>query len=100
MMGVGRLYIACVLALLGGCLHDDLTSCGDLVCARGMTCVPQLHDCYPREQLTPCDGKADGDTCVYGLVSDGVCRASVCVPATCGDGVITAPEQCDGTALA
>jgi cysteine-rich repeat protein len=100
MMGAGRLRIACFVAfLLGGCIHDHLTQCDDLVCPGGMTCVPLLHGCYSSEQMAPCAGKSDGDQCAYSIITDGVCRSSVCVPASCGDGLITPPEQCDGDEL-
>jgi cysteine-rich repeat protein len=43
---------------------------------------------------------ADGTACVTFLGAPGTCRASVCIPLTCGDGVVDAGEECDDADLA
>ena len=46
-----------------------------------------------------CRGKAPGDDCRPVIGGGGSCNAEgVCVPFSCGDGEVQAPEVCDGTA--
>lgn len=51
------------------------------------------------EQLAPCADAADGAECSYPGTSAGNCLGGVCIAAGCGDGLVTAPEQCDRTEL-
>lgn len=64
------------------CVTD--AGCDDLaVCNGTERCDLESHRCLPGDP-------ADGIAC-----PDGVCRSGVCLPALCGDGAVTAPEECD-----
>jgi cysteine-rich repeat protein len=67
------------------CTAPDNGPCGSGdPCSGAATCTSQ-HSCAagtPEDAGTPCGtGK--------------ICRGGVCSPAVCGDGVVTAPEECD-----
>ncbi len=69
------------------CVSTDPTrdcSGGD-PCAGASTCDDATHTCAPGTPL------ADGTSCGTGKI----CKAATCVSASCGDGVVTAPEECD-----
>ena len=76
------------------CISTDTTrSCASLdSCTANGTCDDAKHTC------TAGAPKADGTACTSGTTA-GACKGGACVAASCGDGVTTAPEQCDfGTA--
>lgn len=50
--------------------------------------------------MKACEGAGDGTTCTITAPDDGVCDASICIPATCGDGYLTGGEACDGASFA
>jgi|GEM_PF-837890 len=72
-----------------GCTNDndcnDTNPCTQDVCAATHLCV---H---------PADVAAEGDACNVGGVT-GSCKAGVCAPAQCGDGVTGPGEECDNGA--
>jgi hypothetical protein len=81
--------------VLGGCLSPNTSSCGDRICPRGSVCAAAFGHCVTAESMTACAGLADGTECTTAR-GDGMCRSAVCIPFTCGDGIITTPEECDG----
>src|SRR4051812_27667766 len=92
-------------ALVAGCVESSATLCGDgRVCPHGTICVDDLDLCATPEQLSVCQESnlRGGDPCTAGPLA-GLCNEAsvgeVCLPARCGDGYITAPEVCDGSAL-
>src|SRR5262249_26771890 len=54
--------------------------------------------CVLPEQLTKCAGQPDGIACDFSI-GQGTCHGHVCLAVHCGDGVRTAPEDCDGADL-
>src|SRR5262249_42541712 len=46
--------------------------------------------------LDACTGLAEGALCSADRI-DGSCQGGACIPSTCGDGVTTGREQCDGS---
>lgn len=84
---------ACAIACLGACLEPQLVPCGDLACPTGLLCVGD-EVCASPEQVTACDGLADGASCVVGG-NTGRCDRGVCVGAGCGNGVVDPGEACD-----
>lgn len=75
-----------------GCDIDCTYSCADKKpcpsagqCGGTPTCQPD-HTCKPGVALS------DGTACGAG---GHVCRSTQCVPTVCGDGLVTAPEECD-----
>ncbi|HUS31723.1 MAG TPA: hypothetical protein VMZ53_24645 [Kofleriaceae bacterium] len=94
--------------LLAGCLKFGGVPCDDgRTCPDGTECVDELKLCVKHDQLTACADANGGDRCTAGAIQ-GVCNGAplgmpcttcVCVEARCGDGVVTAPEQCDTDAL-
>lgn len=74
------------------CDNDCTFSCtentdcaNDNPCLAGVTCDTARHVCVPGPSAA--DGSPCGD--------DVVCRAGLCSPSTCGDGMVQAPEDCD-----
>ncbi|HTR54449.1 MAG TPA: DUF4215 domain-containing protein [Kofleriaceae bacterium] len=86
-------FAAATALACGGCLHDDLVACGNMVCPAGKACAPG-GGCVDPDQLTACDGLQDGDPCTPASGAPGTCRGGVCVQ-FCGDGIVEAGEQCD-----
>lgn len=89
-----------LLACLGGCVETSTVVCsGDRICPAGSICDDVHHGCTTRELMAACAPLADGATCTIDLPDDGVCDASVCIPARCGDGYRLGGEACDGSAF-
>jgi hypothetical protein len=89
------------------CDKDVLCSDGNICCsiADGVgegRCFSAGH-CLPKDQIGPCgDGQVQGqEVCDDGDANSDVqpnaCRSN-CQPAFCGDGVLDAGEECDGSA--
>jgi len=91
--------IAVVIAFAAGCIESSSQVCGALVCPSGYVCVNDNAGCVRPEQLTSCEGVAEGGSCSYPGVPSGGCRAGSCLAGACGEGVITAPEDCEGSNL-
>ncbi|MGE5181707.1 MAG: hypothetical protein ACM31C_06580, partial [Acidobacteriota bacterium] len=96
-MTVLRVALVCVLA--AACVHSSEVVCSDgRICPPGNTCDEANHRCLSPEQVAACSGRAEGDACTLAAI-DGVCKAGVCEPLVCGDGVRTGTELCDGADL-
>jgi hypothetical protein len=54
--------------------------------------------CVVPEQAEVCKQVVDGGSCRFNGI-DGVCLGGICVPQSCGDGLVTGAEECDGDAL-
>jgi cysteine-rich repeat protein len=96
------------LCLAGGCFDASLADVFSVACRDGGDCVDDTVcllgddvgrqrcvrrdsaciDVADREARALPDGSACGD--------QGICVAAACVSPRCGDGVVTAPETCDG----
>ncbi len=87
---------AVVVAALAGCVQS-----GEVVCSDGRLCPPgyQCDDvnmrCLSAEQVAACSGRGEGADCSFGGVP-GACRRGACEPLTCGDGIKSGNEACDG----
>jgi len=75
-----------------GCENDCTFTCTNAAkcddgdpCNGAESCDPATHTCAGGTAL------ADGASCGTGRV----CRGGVCVASSCGDTVVTAPEECD-----
>jgi len=88
-----RLLFAVVLA---GCIASSSATCPDgRLCPGGTVC--DSHDlCVLPDQLTACAGKQPADPCMF-VGGSGHCLDGVCLPTTCGDGVVEFGEMCDPT---
>ena len=70
------------------CHGDD--DCNDLrTCNGEETCDAVLHRCAPGVHAE------DGTPCLTAAGAAGGCRAGICAPASCGDLVVDAGEDCD-----
>lgn len=105
-----RATVVMMVLWLAACLQPGAVECRDgRVCPEGTTCVDALGVCARPDERDVCqtEGANGGDPCtaagVAGVCSGALtgvpCTACVCMPARCGDGVITAPEECDGELL-
>src|SRR5262245_37738377 len=91
MRGLG----AALLCLLGACFSPGTVECASgALCPAGLNCVEGVDGCFTDDQLAACAGAAEGDSCMLGDLY-GICRATVCIPATCGNTFIDPDEQCD-----
>ena len=96
----GPLAIALiVLVEILGCLAPQATTCLDgRVCPPNSRCDVVNHLCITPTEEAACTGLDEGSVCSVSGAS-GACRQGICQPFTCGDGVRTAPEPCDGDDL-
>jgi hypothetical protein len=79
-----------------GCFSPNSVTCGDgRICQPGSRCDDVRHRCITTAQELPCAGQAEDDGCTFANVP-GACRAGVCEPFFCGDGIIEGLESCDG----
>lgn len=89
-----------LLIAIGACVQSQETICDDgSVCPSALRCDLVHHTCVTAEQLTACNGLADGDDCPL-VTGTGVCNANVCLEQVCGDGLVTGAEECDGDTAA
>src|SRR5262245_49198365 len=96
-----------IAAAASGCLKSGSAVCADgvTVCPAGTVCVQRVDNsnfCAPRDDVTACNGKADGETCGPGRRCYALAEGAVCVDAACGNGFVDLPsqdfplnEQCD-----
>ncbi len=96
-----RVLVA-VLAVLGGCIHEDLVDCGDgLACPNGTACiqVQGTTDCVAPEDLAACRDRDPFAACTRDDGTTGACYdaqpSRVCLPAGCGNGLSDPGEVCD-----
>src|SRR5437868_2792445 len=90
----GLCFAAPVVWQLAGCLDPHVTNCpGGVVCPASQVCGP-TGGCVDPEQLSACNGLADGTPCVTSR-GGGLCAGTVCIAARCGDGVVNPGEACD-----
>ncbi|MFT3698083.1 MAG: hypothetical protein QM831_33385 [Kofleriaceae bacterium] len=83
------------LALVAGCVNSSSLDCGDFVCPGNQACDLTHHQCVFPDQLTSCQGMADGATCSIQGSQPGICEDMVCVAPVCGDAIIEPGELCD-----
>jgi cysteine-rich repeat protein len=81
--------------LTTGCLQPASSRCGDLWCPAGSVCSPAHDRCVSPASLSACQGKSDGDPCDLAGAPTAICRANVCTPVVCGDGIVAGDEVCD-----
>jgi hypothetical protein len=85
--------------LCASCVGTTSNYCSDgTVCPGGFTCDVEHARCLLPEQVSACDGKAEADACTVRDMP-GACRAGACETFFCGDGYVTAGEDCDGSDL-
>ncbi|MBV8760256.1 MAG: hypothetical protein JO257_23395 [Deltaproteobacteria bacterium] len=88
-----------VSVLCAACVSSTSNYCSNgTVCPGGFTCDVEHDRCLLPEQTAACDGKQEADDCtVSGM--PGACRSGACETFFCGDGYISAGEDCDGANL-
>lgn len=78
------------------CIDSATTRCENgVVCPAGSTCNASLG-CVLDAQLEACRDHGENDECTYGDVADARCIEGACVARSCGDGIVSGSEQCDG----
>ena len=94
---VAPIVIAAAVAALTGCLEVTTVTCADgRLCPAGTRCDDLHARCVFPDQLESCLGVPDGERCTVGGEPNGVCVDQVCLRESCGDGLVTGAEQCDG----
>src|ERR1051325_12021073 len=87
-----------VLAFVAACVEPKFTHCPDVDCPANEVC-DNHGGCALPEQFSACDGAADNSACGYtniaGTHVDGACTGGLCLPAGCGNGIVTMDEVCD-----
>lgn len=85
-----------------GCLAPHSVVCSDgRICPADTRCDVDRHVCLGLgvdQQADACSGRGEGQDCTL-AGAPGKCHDRRCEPFTCGDGVRTDPEACDGTDL-
>jgi cysteine-rich repeat protein len=86
--------IAVITVVTAGCFAPSFSThpvCGPnnecpigTQCVGGLTCVS-----------TDCTGVADNEACANFVIESGVCLNDNCIAVGCGDGILTADEECD-----
>ena len=85
------------LLLVAGCIRTAAVTCADgQLCAPDRVCDDIHLTCVYPDQLKTCVGLADGTACTINQAPGGICKDMVCIPATCGDGLVSGDERCDG----
>jgi cysteine-rich repeat protein len=78
-----------VVAAAAGVVAWVAFACGDPAAPE----LPQTPDSGPSDiVVTDCTGIADGTKCGNGAK---ICLRGACADPACGDGIVTAPEECD-----
>lgn len=91
-----RVLAVWVVVVGTACVDSTSVRCADgFVCPTGTVCDDAHGGCATLEQLDGCRGAAQEDPCSYAGVDVGACNDGVCLPAGCGNGVVTPPERCD-----
>jgi hypothetical protein len=87
------------VALSASCVRSNAEMCANgLVCPAGSTCDEESGRCLVPEQFAVCAALPERASCQFrGL--DGICIRGACLPASCGDGIVSGAEQCDGEEL-
>ncbi|HEY5928480.1 MAG TPA: hypothetical protein VIV11_42630, partial [Kofleriaceae bacterium] len=81
----------------GGCIKTAAVTCGDgNVCAPDHVCDEVHNTCVFPDQLETCKQLDDGTLCDINGEPGGICKDKVCIPATCGDELVSGDEVCDG----
>jgi cysteine-rich repeat protein len=88
------LILVCGLGSLAACIQPTLTRCGDLACPADKVCNDLVGCVYP-DQLTHCEGAADGTACSFTSAPSGSCEGGICLPLGCGNGFKTTDEVCE-----
>lgn len=98
---VGAPRVLCAISLVAAALLCGCLESAAHVCEDGRICPPSTAcsalGCVLPEQVTACEGKAEGDSCSYSGVPDGHCVEGVCVSFLCGNGITEEDqgEVCD-----
>jgi hypothetical protein len=94
---VAPLVAAVAIGLpLAGCVTTVSQSCGgELICPENTRCDVENHRCISATEEAACAGLDEGESCTL-LGAKGTCRAGICQPHFCGDGVVSDLEECDG----
>jgi cysteine-rich repeat protein len=86
------------LCTLAACFSAEITHCPEVDCPKDMVC-DNHGGCALPEQLSQCTGKADGTACSYrdrtNAMISGACAGGLCVPVSCGNGIVSPNELCD-----
>jgi cysteine-rich repeat protein len=83
------------LAACAACVQSNAVTCDDgSLCPSDRVCDLTHHLCVESDQISACNGKADLDTCMFGM-TDGICHEGTCLEAGCGNGRLDPGEICD-----
>ncbi|HEX5060313.1 MAG TPA: hypothetical protein VFV99_13185 [Kofleriaceae bacterium] len=86
-----------LVLVAAGCVRTTAVTCSDgHVCAPDKVCDNTHETCVFPDQLTSCVDRADGEACNINGAPGGICKDKVCIPATCGDELVSGDEVCDG----
>ncbi len=96
-MRPARSFVSLVaIACAGGCITPNYETCADgTACPPGLVCAP-VAGCASPPAIAACDGLTELGACTIAN-GPGECRGGVCVPASCGNGLVdtTLGEVCD-----
>src|SRR5438067_12892879 len=98
-----RVVVMAWLWLASGCVSSKALTCeqgtaNERICPFGNACDDVHHLCVSADQLTSCDGLVENADCTVAGAA-GLCRDHVCLPVSCGDGIVQVSEKCDGDKL-
>lgn len=89
------MLLSLLVWLASACVEDRRPSCADgLRCPTDKVCDTHGGCAWP-EQLDACANAPNGQVCMYRNEPNGLCSDGLCVPANCGNGIVTVNEVCD-----
>ncbi len=87
------------MALLGGCIDEDVVRCADgTLCPAGFACFVPTEgppSCQRAESFEVCSELHEGDTCTVPGSFTGACYQDVCLEIACGNRIVQPGEGCD-----
>lgn len=96
---MGRAATLMASLCMASCVSSSSNFCEDgSICPGGFVCDVANARCLLPEQIAQCQNHAEAEACTLDS-APGACRQGACIPFFCGDGYVSAGEDCEGDDL-